>query len=106
MAAASASVLVVVGDNGRIARSVDAGLHWTDITQFMMTETLTSLVFASATNGVAVGSHGAVLRTADAGQTWATDSAVIDTWLSGVAVNQGRAVAVGWYGAILRSDAL
>lgn len=106
VAAASASVLVVVGDNGRIARSVDAGLHWTDITQFMMTETLTSLVFASATNGVAVGSHGAVLRTADAGQTWATDSAVVDTWLSGVAVNQGRAVAVGWYGAILRSDAL
>lgn len=104
VAAASATVLEAGGENGYVSRSVDGGGTWTDAT-WAFPYSVSGIAFASATNGVAVGGS-LVMRTTDGGATWQDDYPIADGHVAGVAISQGKAVAVGDYGLIMRSDPL
>lgn len=104
VAAASATVLEAGGEGGFISRSVDGGVTWTDAT-WAFPYSVSGIAFSSATTGVAVG-NSLVMRTSDGGATWNNDWPIVDGYVAGVAISQGKAVAVGYYGLIMRSDAL
>ena len=110
VACADASTLVAVGSDNighaLALRSVDGGATWTDAGIAGFANYFGAVAFASTTKGVAVGSNGTLYRTLDGGASWIDDFPIDDAFLRGVAIVQGRAVAVGWYGAIVRSDAL
>jgi len=62
----------VVGDNGVVLKSRDAGVTWTR--QTPTTADLHGVWFTGATEGWAVGSTGQVLHTLDGGDSWADTS--------------------------------
>jgi photosystem II stability/assembly factor-like uncharacterized protein len=65
----SATVGVVVGEGGRIARSTDGGASWAAVDSGVG-QHLNRVRFVDATRGWAVGAHGTVLRTTDSGVSW------------------------------------
>jgi photosystem II stability/assembly factor-like uncharacterized protein len=65
----SSSDVWVVGNQGIILKSVDAGQTWTEIPSGVLTN-LFGINFSSATNGIIVGDLGTVLSTVDGGATW------------------------------------
>ena len=93
----------VVGGNGTILRSTDAGESWTAQLSGT-TRHLRSVFFIDSMNGSIVGDHGTILRTTDAGATWtARQSGVISPLLDLVFTDERTAFAVGGSGAILRT---
>ncbi len=94
---------LAAGDAG-ILRTLDGGVTWTDAT-WAFPYSVSGIAFSSATTGVAVG-NSLVMRTSDGGATWNNDWPIVDGYVAGVAISQGKAVAVGYYGLIMRSDAL
>jgi len=84
-----------VGENGAIWITTDSGNTWSEQTS-NVSETLTDVVFASATTGLIVGSSGMILSTTDGGDNWVVDTSA--TWhdLFGVCLaGQNDAWAVG-----------
>jgi photosystem II stability/assembly factor-like uncharacterized protein len=66
---ASTGVGAIVGENGTILRTTDAGISWN--TQSSGTNgSLFGVHLINARIGIAVGDYGAVRRTTDAGSTW------------------------------------
>jgi len=89
-------------NTGRILRSTDAGLTWTDRGASLGT---TSLLILSGTQAIAFGNDGHVLNSADAGLTW-TDRgiAVADGAVNWTVVADGIAVLVSGGGDVWRTD--
>ncbi|MDM4768393.1 YCF48-related protein [Pelomonas sp. SE-A7] len=65
----SATSGFMVGENGEIFRTTDAGTTWTAVPSGV-TSTLRSISFSSDKDGWIVGDYGALLRTSDGGATW------------------------------------
>ncbi|MBI5219263.1 MAG: T9SS type A sorting domain-containing protein [Bacteroidia bacterium] len=59
----------IVGDNGIILYTPDAGYHWTEQTSGITTN-LNSVCFVNSNQGWAAGMNGKILYTADGGATW------------------------------------
>ncbi|MFA5802472.1 MAG: YCF48-related protein, partial [Thermoleophilia bacterium] len=85
----SASTAVAVGGSGAIYKTINSGATWTARTSTpTTTSNLSSVSFSTATNGFAVGGDptGRLLRTTDGGETWQSNTTVIPTILTGVAI--------------------
>jgi photosystem II stability/assembly factor-like uncharacterized protein len=98
----------IVGDQGTILRTVDAGGTWTPQASASTGYTLNAVGFATTSTGVVVGSAGRILRTTNAGATWApllgvdTDGGkgLNDVWFQ----DADRGWIVGNGGLILRTN--
>ena len=65
----------VAGSNGFIAKSIDAGITWTELQTGLEAEDLNKIFFIDATTGWAVGDEddvGIIIKTTDGGATWNT----------------------------------
>lgn len=93
-------VVVAVGEDGWLTRSVDAGANWTNL----VSGTIDSLRGITSCTGamVAVGNFGAMVRSVDNGATWAVVSAGITESLLAVSAWESTVVAVG--NEVWRSD--
>lgn len=69
----------IVGNNGLILKTVDAGSNWSIINTTYRQYNLTSVDFFDVNNGVAVGTNGNILRTTDAGLTWIKSTSYLVT---------------------------
>ncbi len=105
--AANSGLLIAVGDNGRVLRSVDQGLSW-------VSQTLAGAPSLRAVSGgsvanyfVAVGLGGRMFRSTDSGLSWHDVSIPgLTTDLFDVAADgSNRFVAAGAAGTIVRSAA-
>jgi photosystem II stability/assembly factor-like uncharacterized protein len=61
----------IVGDQGAILRTTDAGGTWTPQASNSTNYTLNDVAFSTTTTGIVVGSAGRILRTTNGGSTWA-----------------------------------
>lgn len=84
IAMASESVAWVVGNGGKILKTIDGGANW-QLQSSGVTANLNDVAFWSSTGGLAVGAGGTILRTLDGGTTWTQLSAGISTDLYEVA---------------------
>ncbi len=100
----SAQIGIVVGDNGTILRSGNAGLTWTAV-ESSSSNSLRAITAIDAKQLVAVGLNGTILRSDNAGLTWAVVESNTANSLNAItAVDNQRLVAVGRNGTILRSN--
>ena len=95
------TIALALTNDGRILRSTDAGLTWTDRGASQGT---TSLLILSETQAIAFRSDGRVLNTADAGLTW-TDRGIAapDGVVNWAVVAEGTAVLVSGGGDVWRT---
>jgi photosystem II stability/assembly factor-like uncharacterized protein len=74
----TSSILLVVGENGRIKRSTNANLSAASITFSNITsgtvENLNGVDFIDSSNGIIVGDNGTILKSTDSGASWAAIS--------------------------------
>jgi photosystem II stability/assembly factor-like uncharacterized protein len=66
---ASGGLVLAPGANGKLARSADAGQHWTTV-QVPTSEDLVDVSFPDSNNGYVLDAAGKVQRTADGGDGW------------------------------------
>jgi len=78
----------VVGDQGLILRSIDAGLTWATVSSGI-TEDLNDLLFFDDNTGLIVGDNGTIIRSIDAGLSWASVASGITEKLSSVSSADG-----------------
>ena len=94
----------VVGDEGAILHTEDAGLNWVRQGKFLA-PTFTHVCFVDNQQGIVVGAHGTILVTSDGGQNWvSTPSGTSSTLLRVYALDKARAWSVGADGTILSSS--
>jgi photosystem II stability/assembly factor-like uncharacterized protein len=98
----------IVGAQGTILHTLDAGATWEAQSSFSTGYTLNAVAFATITTGIVVGSAGRILRTTNAGTTW-TPLVGVDTdggrGLNDVYFQDGnRGWIVGNGGLILRTN--
>ena len=93
---------VGVGDNGRVVRSSNGGLNWSD-EDSQTTADLHRVVAHSTQYLIAVGDAGTTLRRVGTAAVWDTTLSPGNTALRDVASNGSILVAVGDDGTILRS---
>ena len=95
------TIALALTNDGRILRSTNAGVSWTDRGASQGT---TSLLILSEMQAIAFGSDGRVLNTADAGLTW-TDRGIAapDGVVNWAVVAEGTAVLVSGAGDVWRT---
>jgi photosystem II stability/assembly factor-like uncharacterized protein len=98
--------IVAVGDRGHIVLSDDRGQSWVQAREVPTRNLLTGVCFSDARHGIAVGHDEIVLVTSDAGRSWKrthyapeAQQPLLDVWCGA----QGKAIAVGAYGAYYSS---
>jgi poly(3-hydroxybutyrate) depolymerase len=84
--AATAQAIWIVGDDGRVMKSIDDGRTWTS-QQSGTQDNLYAISFADAQHGAAVGRRGTVIVTADGGAHWSPRSFGRDVYLGAVHVD-------------------
>lgn len=104
-AAAAGDTIVTVGERGLIQRSLDGGSSWETVSSPVQ-RTLCAVSFADGRTGWAAGHGAVILRTTDAGKSWEHQFTGEDTespFLDIIALEGGRVLAVGAFGAFYRS---
>ena len=96
------ALIVAVGRNGVIRRSVDSGTSWNTIESPTRAD-FRGVSFVHPVAGVAVGTGGMIVRTIDAGASWTDRPSGTSADLNGVASVKDTIVAVGAEGTMLRS---
>lgn len=97
--------LIAVGDRGAVIASND-GREWAQV-QTPTRAALTAVSFSDADNGWAVGHDAAILHTTDGGRSWALQNfepELEKPFLDVIALDGSRAIAVGAYGLMYRTD--
>jgi photosystem II stability/assembly factor-like uncharacterized protein len=100
--ARAGSRLVAVGERGQVLFSDDGGAKWVQAERVPTQNLLTGVCFFDDKRGVAVGHDEIVLATQDSGLTWERRHYAPEAQqplLDVVCANDGRALAVGAYGA-------
>ncbi|MCW2923423.1 MAG: hypothetical protein JWM98_827 [Thermoleophilia bacterium] len=99
----SRALLVAVGDDGVIDRSLDAGATWS-AAQVAPGVRLWGVDMVDEFTGWAVGDGGTILRTVNGGDSWVAQASPVTTGLRAVsAVDANLAFAIGMQGRILRT---
>jgi len=88
IAFADGQTAVIVGTDGAILRSTDAGRSWNTVPSPTRTH-LRAVAFASPTEGLAVGFWGEAIRTNDGGVTWVRERTGTRVHLMGVTARPG-----------------
>jgi photosystem II stability/assembly factor-like uncharacterized protein len=98
------STVIAAGDSGRVVRSSNRGLSWTQVTTPTHSD-LYSLVFDEEGNGVAVGKAGVVLTSSDGGNSWVSqNNNILSDYLYSIScTDKFTCTAVGWDGIIVRT---
>jgi photosystem II stability/assembly factor-like uncharacterized protein len=95
--------LWVIGSNGTLASSTDAGSTWR-APSIPVRPTFYGVAFSDRVHGLVVGSAGTILRTTDAGVTWTAESSTVTSVLYDVGFADNHlGMAVGAQGTIVRS---
>lgn len=79
----SENVVVVVGANGTILKTVDGGAHWIQKMSGTSND-LNKMHFINSNIGYATGSNGTLLKTTDAGENWSSITTNLTTNLTGL----------------------
>jgi len=103
----STGVWWVVGADGKIIRSEDAGVNWA-IQEAGTSSHLQDIAAWDESVAIAVGNSGTVVRTEDGGNSWSSvevpASDIANKLIDVKAYSNGEAWSVGEFGNILRSD--
>jgi photosystem II stability/assembly factor-like uncharacterized protein len=94
--------LVAVGERGHILLSDDGGSKWVQAERVPTQDLLTGVCFSDEKRGIAVGHDEVALFTQDSGRTWERTHYAPDAQqplLDVTCASDGRAIAVGAYGA-------
>jgi photosystem II stability/assembly factor-like uncharacterized protein len=75
---------IIVGGQGIILKTTDAGASWTKKRNAQFLQSLRSVSFSGTQAGIAVGDGGVIVRTTDGGETWTAISQFIPNNLTGV----------------------
>ena len=95
---------IVIGDNGSIARTTNAGVVWKPI-QSGVTSTLRSIYITNDSTGWIAGDSGIILKTTDGGLTWAPQTSGVNSNLNAIQfVDVNNGWVVGNNGTILNTD--
>ena len=94
---------IVVGADGGIWHTDDAGTSWLPITP-LTDQWLRDVHFVDALRVFAVGDGGTILRSIDGGFTWQTENSGTTADLKSIASSPGTVVVVGDNATILRRD--
>lgn len=99
------SIWVAVGANGTVAKSIDNGLTWVDVTVVGLTENLNAIA-AYGSDVVAVGDDGAIIVSDNSGVTWFKTTAPETDSMRGVVWNNDLTtwVIVGHGSLIMKYD--
>jgi len=84
----------VVGEFGRLLKSMDDGVTWQEITS-PVESSLTGIEFRDSLNGVVVGLEGVILTTSDGGESWELQEKITEEHLFDVAGSANGWLAVG-----------
>jgi photosystem II stability/assembly factor-like uncharacterized protein len=99
----SGSIVLCVGNNGRIRRSTNWGLSWT-LPNSPTTQNLNCIAFSNTTTGWICGNTGKILITIDGGIIWNFQTTNTNNNLSGLSfINTNTGWAVGSNGIVLRT---
>lgn len=79
----SENIVVVVGANGTILKTVDGGAHWIQKMSGTSND-LNKMHFINSNIGYATGSNGTLLKTTDAGENWSSITTNLTTNLTGL----------------------
>ncbi len=90
----------VVGEFGRMQRSLDDGASWQEITVPAEGSSLMAIAFSGHQQGMAVGLSGLIIRSGDGGKTWSRVDDVSKAHFFDVAWNGHGFVAVGNNGVL------
>lgn len=103
VAFSSTLIGVAISENGTMIRTTDGGLAWNLLPPQGGNE-LGRITFFNSTSGVVVG-RGVVLVSADQGASWVpvTDHYLSESLFGVVAVNNQKAIAVGYKGTIIET---
>jgi photosystem II stability/assembly factor-like uncharacterized protein len=105
--AAGEKALWIVGNNGKIVRSDDGGMNWTN-QESGTTEHLQGVAAWDENRAVAVGNGGVVVTTKNGGKTWKAPqvprSEVANKLIKVKAYENGRAWAVGVMGMMMSTE--
>ena len=66
----NANVVLIYGSEGKILRSADQGVNWTNVSPVGISETWLDMAFNANGVGIAVGPSGRVARSTDGGASW------------------------------------
>lgn len=98
------SKLLLVGEQGLVARSIDRGMSWERLPEFYK-GSFFGLLKVNDTEFIAYGMRGNVWRTRDFGSTWEQLNTGVELALfGGTVTSDGRVVLVGQGGVVLASD--
>ncbi|MBA4176165.1 MAG: hypothetical protein C0505_06350 [Leptothrix sp. (in: Bacteria)] len=99
-----ANVGLIYGGGGKILRSADAGVTWTDVSPAGLVDDWIDMAFNAAGVGVAVGPNGKVARSINGGQVWQEVVTPMSEPGTAVAFADGNTVvALGNLGQTMRS---
>lgn len=93
----------LAGNNGKILRSLDAGLSWAPAVNDGGTNTLNAMAFNADGVGVVVGDSGTILRSINGGANWARVFTGVETLTAVAFASRDIVFAAGVNGALLRS---
>lgn len=94
---------LIVGDNGTIFNTTDAGLTWTPKTSNVSNH-LYDVICITKNNAFAVGANGTILRTTDASETWTQQESGTGNALYSISfIDSTNGFIVGDYGTILNT---
>jgi photosystem II stability/assembly factor-like uncharacterized protein len=94
----------VVGDNGVILRTTNAGISWERVAVDTK-ETLVNIAFANNKQGWITGWNGTILRTSDGGKSWLEQESGTKVNLYGLSIAKKQVWAVGADGLVLKYNA-
>lgn len=101
---ANSNTAFAVGELGRMRKSTDGGVSWSQITTGTNVW-LRGVSFSDLSTGLAVGDYGNIIRTTDGGVTWTRQVSGTTHDLFGIRfVTPLIAIAVGGSGTLLRSE--
>lgn len=96
-------LVVVVGKNGKVLKSINSGNSWTSVTSGIYTH-IYSYSQAGVSTGFAVGNSGKIYKTNNAGNSWQTLTSGTTNQLESVCfVSAVTGFAVGYIGTILKT---
>lgn len=96
-------VIIMVGDNGTILKSVNGGITWKQ-QRTRIREDLYAVSFIDENTGMAVGTNGIILKTHNCGESWDKLISGRNDTLRGISMlSSQRIIAVGDTGTLLKS---
>jgi photosystem II stability/assembly factor-like uncharacterized protein len=93
-------LIVSVGDNGTVKRSIDSGLTWTTVRGGYKLSNLNSVSSFNENNIIAVGKYGEIIKSIDKGLTWNELDLNVENHVNDIKIHNNNAVIVGNEGLI------